>query len=146
MDTAVAASGSHVTADAAAPSAWRRITGVIIGWVLSVPVLLSFGWYAWSATQASLRDAAGPWIVGAAVVFAVHLAGMAVQSAVLLRGRPSSKSVWLTCLCASLLFCALATGNGVAAVPGFGLTGIFAWPHWAFAVILFIVNRPSSAK
>jgi len=127
---------------ATAPSAWRRIVGVIVGWLLSVPVLMSFGWYAWSATQADLRAYTGPWIVGAVVVFAVHLVGIAVQSAVLLRGRAPARSVWLACLCASLLFCALATGHGVATVPGFGLTGIFSWPHWAFAAILFILNRP----
>ena len=141
-DTAVAPSAAAPSSSSAA----RRMVGVIIGWLLSVPVLLSFGFYAWSATQADLREVTGPWIVGAVVVFAVHLIGLAVQSALLLRARASSKTVWLACLCASLLFCALATGRGVATVPGFGLTGIFAWPHWAFAAILFILNRPTSLR
>jgi hypothetical protein len=122
----------------------RRLAAVALGWVASIPLLMSFGLYATIALQTDIQSPAHAALAAGVSIFALHLIVIGVQSVVFVRGMGSRKPTWFACLGIALLFAAMATANAVIAMPRLELLGPFSLPHVVFAVALFIWNKPAS--
>ena len=120
----------------------RRIAAVALGWVASIPLLMSFGLYATIALQAAQQTGTAPGFSAGVVLLGLHLAGVAAQSLLFVRGAGVGKPTWWACLGVSLLLAAMASADAWASSPQFELLGPFSWPHIGFAAALFIWNKP----
>jgi hypothetical protein len=118
----------------------RRLAAVALGWLASIPLLMSFGLYATIALQGD----GGAELIAGVSLFGLHLFMTGIQSAVFVRGTASRASTWWACLCVALLFAAMAFAAAMASAPRMELLGPFSWPHFGFAVALFVWNKPAS--
>ena len=124
----------------------RRLAAVALGWVGSIPLLMSFGLYATIALQTDVQSPAHAALAAGVGIFGLHLIVIGVQSVVFVRGTGSRRSTWFACLCIALLFAAMASAGTAVSMPPLELLGFFSLPHVVFAVALFIWNKPASNR
>ena len=114
----------------------RRLGGVALGWAVSLPVVVGWCWTAWMASQDGARTA----LKVALALFVLHLVGMLLQTLWRVRGVPSPRLPWLGSIVVMAAFALLAMADAGTRA----LLGPYAWPHWTFAAILMVLNRPGA--